>query len=292
MKLTKILLGALLLIIMLSFTSDKPAYLLYSKDGKLVEYKEMLKQAQEADIVFFGELHNNTISHWLQYELTKDIISAKDQKVILGAEMFEADNQLIIDEYLAGAFSARKFEAECRLWPNYKTDYKPLMLLADSNDIPFIATNIPRRYASVVYKKGFEGLDSLSDEAKRYIAPLPIEYDPEQDAYKSMMEPEEGEQMPAHINENLPKAQAAKDATMAYFIKNNLKKGHTFIHYEGAYHSDKYQGIIYYLNKYKLDLKIVTISTVSMEDITSLTEEEKEKADFIIAVDEDMTLTY
>ena len=292
MSLTKVLLGTLLSLIILSFTSDKPAYILYSKDGKIVAYKELLKKAQKADVVFFGEFHNNSISHWLQYELTKDLILAKDQKVILGAEMFEADNQLIIDEYLAGTFSGRKFETECKLWPNYKTDYKPLMLLADSNDIPFIATNIPRRYATVVYKKGFEGLDSLSDEAKRYIAPLPIEYDSEQDAYKSMMEHAEGEKIPAHINENLPKAQAVKDATMAYFIKNNLKKGHTFIHYNGVYHSDKYQGIIYYLNKYQLDLKIVTISTISLEDITNLTDEEKEKADFIIAVDEDMTLTY
>ena len=279
----------MLVSILFSFTSDKPAYLLYSKDGKLVEYKRMLEDAQNADVVFFGELHDNPIAHWLQYELTKDIISAKDKKVILGAEMFESDNQIIIDEFLSGAIQEKKYEAECRLWPNYQTDYKPLMKLAEENQIPFIATNIPRRYASVVYKKGFEGLDSLSAEAKRYLAPLPIKYDPEQDAYKSMAQMTG---MPAHITVNLPKAQAIKDATMAHFINVNLKKGYTFVHYEGAYHSDKYQGIIYYLNMYKPGLKIVTISTVMAEDVSKLSEEDKAKADYIIVVDEDMTSTH
>ncbi len=289
MKSTKILLAIMLVSILFSFTADKPAYLLYSKDGKLVEYKKMLKEAQNADVVFFGELHNNAIAHWLQYELTKDIITAKDKKVILGAEMFESDNQLVINEFLSGAILEKKFEADCRLWPNYKTDYKPLMKLAEENQIPFIATNIPRRYASVVYKKGFEGLDSLSAEAKRYFAPQPMQYDPEQDAYKSMMQMGG---MPAHMTVNLPKAQAIKDATMAHFINVNMKKEHTFVHYQGAYHSDKYQGIIYYLNLYNPDLKIVTISTVMAEDVSVLTDEDKAKADYIIVVDEDMTSTH
>ena len=38
-------------------------------------------------------------------------------------------------------------------------------------------------------------------------------------------------------------AQASKDATMAYFISENLKPNHTFIHYNGSYHSDNYEGI-------------------------------------------------
>ncbi len=289
MKITKILFGILLTVILLSFTSDKPAYLLYSKDGKLVEYKQMLKEVQNADVVFFGEEHNNPISHWLQFELTKNVIEAKAKKVILGAEMFEADNQLIVNEFLSGAVQEKKYEAECRLWPNYNTDYKPLMQLAKKNNLPFIATNIPRRYASIVYKKGFEGLDSLSDEAKRFIAPLPIKYDPEQDAYKSMMGMGG---MPAHMTVNLPKAQAIKDATMAHFVNVNLKKDYTFIHYEGAYHSDKYQGIIYYLNQYRPNLKILTITTVSVEDVTKLTDEDRAKADFIILVDANMTNTH
>lgn len=289
MKTIKLLAAVLFLALLVSFTQDKPAYLLYSKDAKLVKYKSLLKEAQKADVVFFGELHNNPISHWLQYELTKDLIESKADKIILGAEMFEADNQIIVDEYLSGMISERKFEAECRLWPNYETDYKPLMTLAKSNGVPFIATNIPRRYASVVFNNGLEGLDALSNEAKQYIAPLPIAYDPNQDAYKSMMNMEG---MPAHVSPKLPMAQASKDATMAHFIHKNYKKNHTFVHYQGAYHSDKYQGIIYYLNQYHPNLKILTISTVLSSNLSEITVEEKAKADYIIVVDENMTSTH
>ena len=87
--------------------------------------------------------------------------------------MFERDDQLIIDEFLAGSYEADKFEAEVKLWKNYKTDYKPLMTFAKDSGLYFIASNVPRRYASMVSKKGFEVLDSLTDIAKQYIAPLP-----------------------------------------------------------------------------------------------------------------------
>lgn len=275
--------------VLMSFKGDKLAYKLFNQKGEQASYTSLVKKIKDADIVFFGESHNNPISHWLELEVTKDLYEAKEGNVILGAEMFEADNQLIVDEYLAKKYAAKKFEAECRLWPNYTTDYKPLMDFALANKIPFIATNIPRRYASIVYKKGFEGLDDLSAEAKKYIAPLPIFYDAEQDAYKSMREMSG---MPAHMTVNLPKAQAIKDATMAYFIHKNLKKGSTFLHYNGSYHSDKFQGIIYYLKRLNPDLKIVTITSVSQKDIEKLDDENKKLADFIIAIDEDMTTTY
>jgi len=285
----KIFFIPLIAMVLMSFKGDKLAYKLFNQKGEQASYTSLVKKIKDADIVFFGESHNNPISHWLELEVTKDLYEAKEGNVILGAEMFEADNQLIVDEYLAKKYAAKKFEAECRLWPNYTTDYKPLMDFALANKIPFIATNIPRRYASIVYKKGFEGLDDLSAEAKKYIAPLPIFYDAEQDAYKSMREMSG---MPAHMTVNLPKAQAIKDATMAYFIHKNLKKGSTFLHYNGSYHSDKFQGIIYYLKRLNPDLKIVTITSVSQKDIEKLDDENKKLADFIIAIDEDMTTTY
>ena len=49
--------------------------------------------------IFFGELHNNTISHWLQFELAKRLYALRKSRFIMGGEMFESDNQYIIDEY-------------------------------------------------------------------------------------------------------------------------------------------------------------------------------------------------
>ena len=276
--------------LMTSFLTDKSAYKLYTKTGKEVKYSKMLEDIQEADIILFGEIHNNPISHWLEFELTKDLFEIKQQNLILGAEMFESDNQLIIDEYFAGLITKKKFEEEVRLWSNYSTDYKPFFEFAKTNELRFIATNIPRRYANTVFKQGIETLDKLSEEAKKYIAPLPIEIDLELACYKNLIQGMEG--MGMHGNENIAYAQAVKDATMAYFILQNHENGQLFIHFHGAYHSENYESIYYYLKKANPDLKIATITTVSQADISKLNEEHQNTADYIICVAETMTGTY
>jgi uncharacterized iron-regulated protein len=279
-------------LIALAFKSDKPAYLLYDSEGKNVKYEKMIEKISTADVVFFGELHDNPISHWLELEITAGLHMVAGNNLILGAEMFEADNQLLLDEYLASKYQADKFEAEAKLWKNYKTDYKPLVEFARENRLPFIATNVPRRYASMVSRGGFEVLDSLATEAKSYLAPLPVSYDPELNCYKDMLSMPGMPGMGGKPNLNFPKAQAIKDATMAHFIAVSLSEGKKFIHYNGAYHSDNYQGIVHYLRLYKPGVKIATITTVLQDDIGSLTEENNGLADFIVTVPQTMTRTY
>jgi hypothetical protein len=99
------------------------------------------------------------------------------------------------------------------------------------------------------------------------------------------------EGMGDHVNENFPKAQAVKDATMAHFILKNWSKGRLFLHYHGAYHSDNFEGIFWHLKQENPNLNITTITTVSQEDVSSLLEENTGVADFTICVDEDMTKT-
>ena len=271
-----------------AFKADKPAYYLFNKAGKDIKYEKMLKEAEDADIVLFGESHDNPISHWLQLELTKDLYDLKKNNLVLGAEMFESDNQVILDEYLDSLISTTSFESNARLWSNYRTDYKPLVEFAKTNKLKFVATNVPRRYASIVNSKGFEGLDEISSVAKTFLPPLPVKYDAELNCYKSMMEMEG---MGGHVTPNFPKAQAIKDATMAHFILKNWSKGKLLIHYHGSYHSENFESIYWYLKQENPDLKIVTIHTVSQDEISELTKENTGKANFTICVDEDMTKT-
>lgn len=264
---------------------DKQPYQLYTNEGKKTTYKKLLNEAAENEVVLFGEYHDNSIVHWLQLEFTKDLKEQKD--LVLGAEMIEADNQKQLDQYLKGEIDQKAFDSLARLWPNHKTDYKPLVDFAKENNIPFVAANVPRRYARQVNKQGLESLDALTAEEKSWIAPLPIPYDPNLPGYVKMME-----MMGDHATPNMPKAQAVKDATMAYFITKNLKPGTVFIHYNGTYHSDNFDGINWYLKKDKPQIKILTIATVSQKDVSKLEKENLQRADFIIVVDEDMTKTH
>jgi uncharacterized iron-regulated protein len=267
------------------FSQNKHAYQLYNAKGKPVSYKKMIKTMTESDVVLFGEHHNNPIVHWLQYETT--VALAENKPLTLGAEMFEADNQQQLNEYLAGEIDQKAFDTLARLWKNYPTDYKPLVDFAKENHFKFIATNVPRSYASLVYKGGFEALDTLSVEEKLWIAPFPIKYDANLPGYVKMKA-----MMGGHGGDNLPKAQAIKDATMAYFILKNRETDKLFVHYNGSYHSDDYEGINWYLKQTEPQLKITTVSVVEQDDISKLNADDKGKADYIIVVPTTMTKTY
>lgn len=271
----------------MSFKSDKSAYRLYTANGKNTTYEQLLKQATEADIVLFGELHNNPIAHWLQYELTRDLHAAVGNELVLGAEMFEADDQLVLNEYLSGRLSDKNFKDECKLWPNYTTDYKPLVDFAKKNGLSFIATNIPRRYASMVFNRSVKVLDSLSNDAKQWMCPLPYAYNPELPCYKNI-----SQAAGMHGGENLPRSQAIKDATMAHFILKNYRKGNLFIHYNGSYHSNNHESIVWYLLQQNPNLKIITIATQEQEDIDTFNDDDKDLADVILYTPESLTKTH
>ena len=267
------------------FAQTKTPFVLYDSKGKKVSYQKMIRVLAQNDIVLFGEYHNNAIAHWLQLSVTKDLFEKR--KLTLGAEMFERDNQQALEYYLQGKINAKGLDSLARLWKNYPTDYAPLVNFAKENNIPFTATNIPRKYASLVSKKGFTGLDSLTAQEKSWMAPLPMAYDPELPGYKNMIA-----MMGGHGGENLPKAQASKDATMAHFIVTTQVPGSLFIHYNGSYHSENNEGIGWYLAKTNPLLKIKTITTVSQKNIQNLDLENLNKAHYIICVDSDMTNTY
>jgi len=283
----KLVLLSIVIVTLLSMKNDKPAYRLFEQNGNKTSYKDMMKEASEADIVFIGELHDNPICHWLEYEITADLYAERGKNLILGAEMFESDNQLIVNEYLGGLIKEKDFESQARLWPNYKTDYKRLLNFARDSSLAFIATNIPRRYAAMVNKSGFEALNTLEKDAYQFIAPLPLKYDSTlscyADMYKMMGD------APTHATRNIACAQDSKDATMAYFILKNFTKGKTFLHFNGSYHSDRFQSILWHLKQADPTLKIVTISSVEQEDLDELKKESEGLANFIIVVPETMS---
>jgi uncharacterized iron-regulated protein len=274
---------------LMSNAQELTAFQLFDIEGRQVSFGEMVQALQDAEVIFFGEQHNNPIAHWMQLELTRALHEEAGEQLVLGAEMFEADNQLLLDEYLGGLISESNFEKEARLWNNYMTDYKPLVLFAKKNDLNFVATNIPRRYANLVYHEGMEALEQLSPEAKAYIAPLPVEVPMELPCYKNMMSVMGGH---GDGSPNLIKAQAIKDATMAHFIHNNRREGHLLLHYNGSYHSDHKEGIAWYLNQYKPGVRIKNIATVEQVAVDTLEEEHLGKADFILCVPANMTKTY
>lgn len=302
---------------------DKPAYRLYDARLKSTTYAKLLQQAANADVVLFGELHNNPICHWLEKALTTDLAALKAGKLVLGAEMFESDNQTALSDYVQGKTTELEFAGQTRLWPNYETDYKPIVDFARQQKISFVATNVPRKYATLVARQGLAALDTIPAETKRQLAPLPLTVDLTLPGYAAMLEMMNGSAPadrshgatgtvpathgssgaksphgtmsgPADASPaaNFARAQAIKDATMAHFILQNHQPGQTLLHFNGDYHSKNFEGISWYLHKQQPTLKILTISSVEIPNIDKPDADNRNLANFVIAIPDDMTKTY
>ena len=285
------------LIGLLAFRADKPAYLFYSETGRTTSYDKLLNDAAGADVVLFGELHNNPLCHWLELQLAKDLARQRGASLVFGAEMFETDNQTVLSDYVNGRTTDVEFAKQARLWPNYETDYKPIVELARDKKLAFVATNVPRNYASLVARNGLAALDTVSVMGKAQMAKLPLTVDLTLPGYKEMLGMMETHGGAAHgstsdMAANFARAQALKDATMARFILQNWKPGQTFLHLNGDFHSKKFDGIVWYLRQQNPTLKIVTISSVEAEDITRASRDWKGLANYVLAIPGDMTKTY
>ncbi len=261
----------------------------YTGKGEEITFDQAIERLAPSDVVLFGENHNSTILHWLELRTAKALLAA-DKKLVFGAEFFEKDDQNKIDEYLNGWINEDHFEEAARIWPNYKTDYKPILELAHDSLIPFIATNVPRRYAAIVAKSGLDTLKFLPLEAKQYLPNLPISFTTKTPGYTEMLSMMGGHSDEKSI-EKIVKAQALKDATMAQSIAENVYRGDLFFHINGDFHSADYGGIYWYLKLINKKLKISTIKVYSHENL-AFDAEWKNSGDIILVVPDDFPTSY
>ena len=269
-----------------SMRDNPAAYALYHGDGTPSTWSDLVTEVLEADVVCFGELHDDAVMHWLQQELVRSLL-AQGAHPSLGAEMLEADDQLVVNEYLAGVVNLDKLEAAANLWPNHATDYQPLLDLAKEHGLTMTATNVPRRYASWVYKHGLDGLEDLTPDAQAYLPSLPVAYNPTLPGYDAMLAMAGG-----HGGETLPMAQAIKDATMAHWILQTRTEGQPFVHVNGSYHSQDWEGIVWYLLEAQPDLNVLTIHGDTQVDVWTPDSTALNRADFLLLTQAQMTRTH
>lgn len=264
------------------------AYQFFTSNGKKIDLKQVLKEAKGMDAVFLGELHNNSLGHWLQLQVLKGM-QAENPNLVVGSEIFEREDQLNLDEWFSDQISESSFEAEAKLWKNYAMDYRPILRYAKEKRLRFIATNVPRKYASMVSKSGFGVLDSLTDQAKTYFAKLPIAFDGTLPGYVAMKEMMHG--APGN-SEFMMQAQALKDATMAESLVEPLSAGKKVYHINGSYHSKDGEGILWYLKREFPDLKVLNIHMVTQDQLDKLDTTHAKSGEIILALPSDSHTTY
>ena len=279
-----------------SFTlrGDRPAYRLFTAAGQPADYDQMMQELAQADVVLFGEQHNDVLAHWLELQVAKDLLKLKKPgQLVIGMEMFERDVQPLVAEYAAGTLADTAFERQARPWPNYATDYRPLLQFVRENHVPIVGTNAPRPFAQSVARGSLKALEKLTAADRALLAPLPLKVDYDLPGYKNMAAMFGGDSK-AHGGgaQNIIQAQALKDATMAHFIQTSCSAGQTLLHLNGSYHSDHHDGIVAYLRQYAPKLRVKTLSVVTQEQLQQLEKEQVNVADFVVVVPGDAGKTY
>ncbi len=248
--------------------SDNPKFKAFDGQGNPATIEQIVKEIEKTDVVFLGEMHDDSVAHALQFEIFKlavERFSAK-RKIALSLEMFERDVQIVLNEYLAGLISESHFLLSSRPWGNYKTDYRPLVELAKEKKLGVLAANAPRRYVNMVSRSGRDSLNRLSPEAKRWLAPLP--YAEPSEAYSNKFRALMGTSSEAKLGiDKILGSQSLWDATMAYAIAENQKKekDSLIIHLNGSFHTENRLGTVEHLLKYSPKTKMLVI-TMRYED--------------------------
>jgi uncharacterized iron-regulated protein len=233
------------------------------KKQKIISLDDIITDLNNANVLFFGEEHNDSIGHYLEATLFKKIAAAYPNKTALTMEMFHTDVQPIINEYLNGIISEKNFIKEARAWNNYK-DYKPMIETAKSNKLAVIGGNGAARYSNAVTRSGLEILNQLPELSKQFIAPLPIDTVTGR-YHDKFIETLGGHSMgPMKIYQT----QNFWDATMAWSIAKFTKanKDTKVFQVNGRFHSDEKLGTLAKLKRYSPKLKILNISSFAAED--------------------------
>jgi uncharacterized iron-regulated protein len=242
---------------------EESKYRAYDGNGKAVSLAEIAAAVDRSNVVFLGEYHDDSVAHALQFEIFKAAVERHKGKrrVVLSLEMFERDVQIVLDEYLNGFISEDHFLRSSRPWGNYKTDYRPLVELAKERKLPVVAANAPRRYVNMVSRGGRNSLNSLSKEARSWLAPLP--YAEASEAYSKKFKALMGGSPEAMMGiDNILSSQSLWDATMAYWISEALDdhKDALVIHLNGGFHTEQRLGTVEHLMKYRKKAKPLVVT--------------------------------
>ncbi len=303
------------LIIFLSFKSlgqiTEKNYRIYStKLGKEVTLNEIVEEMKNYDVLFYGEEHNDSVTHYLENKIFELMHGKYNSSMALSMEMFDRDVQIVMNEYLSGSIREKNFNKDARIWSNYR-DYKPMVEYAKKNKLDVICANAPSRYTNLAGRKGQKALMELSADAKKFFAPLP--YDTASGKYydKLMGLTKHEPAPPVTVTDTAKKApaippmgmggfnlvmgQSLWDATMAYSISEYLKKnaGKKVMQVNGRFHSDEGFAVVTQLKKYSPKTKSLIISTGSDDAFPNIDwNTHKQNGDYIIITDPAVPRTY
>jgi uncharacterized iron-regulated protein len=284
-----------------------------SGDKRFSDFEAMLAEIAGADVVFVGEQHNDPATHRIERAILEGLARRRGN-VVVAMEMFERDTQASLDEYLAGRLNEEDFLRASRPWPNYATDYRPLVEFARAHEWRVVASNTPRRIAVQVSREGLNAARPDSESERKLVAAETS--CPMDDYFKRFTEAmgnghpvanerQEGDKQIDKKREEERRdaierffyAQCVKDETMAESIANALaarpgakedaqgpaQSRPLVVHFNGAFHSDYRLGTASRAARRLPKSNVKVISVVPVENLDAINADEyRKRGDYIV----------
>ncbi len=279
-------------------------YKLYSvQRQQVVPVDTLIEDMKDAEVLFFGEEHNDSVTHYMEKQIFSLLFQRYGERVALSLEMFDRDVQTVMDEYLDGMIREKNFTKDARVWSNYR-DYRPMVEWAREHHLNVVCANAPTRYTNLAGRKGQEALLDLSPDALQWIAPLP--YDTATGAYYEKLTGMMGGHSSSKDTANkvpvmnmpafhLVTAQSLWDATMAWSIHQYLRSHRKALvmQVNGKFHSDEGFAVVSQLEQYRPGTRYLILSSASDEKFPDIHwPDYSANGDYILITDPAVPKTY
>ncbi len=133
---------------------------------KMISFNQMITDLKKADFIVIGEVHDDLDDHRMELHIIA-ALHESDVQLAIGLEMFRADSQRVLDEWVGGSLPLSDFlpyyyDNWRMAWPMYRD----IFTYAREHKIPMIGLNIPDKIAATVAEKGFA---SLTDKERQML---------------------------------------------------------------------------------------------------------------------------
>ncbi|GIC75536.1 ChaN family lipoprotein [Moritella sp. F3] len=246
-------------------------YNLQSPSGLDINVADFVEQIKDADVVLVGEWHTHTGIHRFQTALLQAMLADNDN-IALSMEQFTRDNQAVVNAYLAGEIGEGTLIKQGNAWPNYTSDYRPLVELAKVNNIDIIAANAPKNIVRCIAKEGIRYIDKLPADERVWLAEnINTQDSPYKTHFMASMHHGDESQ-----NESKFASQLTWDETMAESIVNylsdDLNTGKQVMHIAGKFHTENGLGAAASILARAPELKVVIVTPVDVNTLKTAAE--------------------
>ncbi|MDO6763028.1 ChaN family lipoprotein [Agarivorans sp. 1_MG-2023] len=259
-------------------------YILFDPHAQqvLTDTETLASLLADSNVVLFGEYHSHPGIHLAQLRLFQSLHAQHDQ-LSLSMEQFDRSQQALVNEYLNDDIGEEWLIKQTNAWPNYRSDYRPLVEFSKAKHLNVIAANAPKAHVTCIGSEGLAYLHTLDSEQRLLLSQ---EFTVDDPAYQQRLfgNAHHGD---SQQSQNHFLAMLAWDETMAESIAAHLNNeaNQQVMHIVGNFHIEQKQGTYSRVQQRLPNSKISSVVAVSQQDFLALSiEEQQAKGDYLIVV--------